>query len=112
MQNIDSLIASVLEWGRQRGLHDTDDLRGQLTKLTEELGEIAAGVARDDDERILDGAGDLLVVLINFGAVWSKLYLTPDSSHDFLRRSLEHAWRQIAERTGKTVNGVFVKDEQ
>jgi NTP pyrophosphatase (non-canonical NTP hydrolase) len=115
MNDLDTLIANVLEWGRIRGLHATDDLKPQLTKLIEELGEVAAGVARDDDVRILDGIGDLLVVMINLGAVWNIRYGTPEAAlapeaHDFMRKALDHAWNQIANRTGKTVDGVFVKD--
>lgn len=111
MKDLDTLIANVLEWGRIRGLHTTDDLKPQLTKLMEELGEVAAGVARNDDVQILDGIGDLLVVMINFGAVWNIRYGTPEDAHDFMRKALDHAWNQIANRTGKTVNGVFVKEE-
>jgi NTP pyrophosphatase (non-canonical NTP hydrolase) len=109
---MNDLIQKVLAWGAARGLHDTDDLRGQMTKLTEELGEIAAGVARDDRPRIMDGIGDLLVVLINFGAVYDKSLGTPiESSKFFLEDCLKGAWDQIENRKGKTVNGIFVKNE-
>jgi len=112
---MNTLIQNVLEWGRERGLHDTTDLKPQLVKLMEELGEIAAGVARDDADRIMDGVGDLLVVLINFGAVYYNRsdfprYWLPTKG-SFLECGLSTAWKQISTRTGKTVDGIFVKDE-
>jgi uncharacterized protein YabN with tetrapyrrole methylase and pyrophosphatase domain len=106
-----SLISQVLDWGAARGLHDTTDLKPQLTKLTEELGEIAAGVARDDRDRIIDGVGDLLVVLINFGAVFNNHWPHSETSRVFFMEDcLKRAYDIIEHRTGKTVDGVFVKD--
>lgn len=108
------LINNILEWGRTRELHNTTDLKPQLTKLIEELGEIAAGVARNDDARIIDGVGDLLVVLINFGAVHLRSaneYVEIKDS-DYLEYCLNHAWEEIKHRTGKTENGVFIKEEK
>ena len=114
---MNDLIEKVLTWGQERGLHDTTDLRGQLTKLTEELGEVAAGVARKDPTRIIDGVGDMLVVLINFGAVFDKWMehegwrrVPGTRSERFLEFCLDHAWYEIASRTGQTVDGIFVKD--
>jgi NTP pyrophosphatase (non-canonical NTP hydrolase) len=108
------LVKDFVEWGRERGLHGTTDLKPQLTKLIEELGEIAAGVARDDPERILDGAGDFLVVLVQFGEVFRSKYLgiVDLKEGEFLERCMEIAWAEIAKRTGRTVDGVFLKDEE
>lgn len=110
------LIFSILDWGYARGLHDTKDLKPQMTKLTEELGEIAAGVARDDHAQIIDGVGDLLVVLINFGAVFAHASEPTDTEdrnrleNNFLETCLSHAWEQIKDRQGHTRDGVFIKD--
>lgn len=109
------LIRNVLAWGKERGLHHGHDLRGQLIKLTEELGEIAAGVARNDSVRIADGVGDLLVVLINFGAIHSKSLgdyeVENPAPEDYLQICLGLAYNQIKDRTGSTVDGVFVKND-
>lgn len=112
-----SLVADVLDWGQLRDLHNTTDLRPQFVKLTEELGEVAAGIARNDPARILDGVGDLLVVLINFGAVYAK-HIHPDDiteqlefERDFLLIALTTAWEEIKNRNGKTQDNVFIKEE-
>lgn len=105
------LIKAVLQWGKVRGLHNTEDLQPQLTKLIEELGEVAAGVARHDEDRILDGVGDLLVVLINFGAVYNNRFVPDHTEECFLETALKRAWHEIKDRRGETVDGVFVKEE-
>lgn len=116
--SMSNLVEKVLGWGTARGLHDTTDLRPQLIKLTEELGEIAAGVARHDPDRVLDGVGDLLVVLINFGAVYSRYVHIQDVTaqleleRDFLMVALATAWREIRDREGVSRDGVFIKNEK
>lgn len=103
------LIDDVLQWGRMRGLHLTDDLRPQLLKLVEELGEVAAGVARGDKEKIVDGIGDLLVVLIQFGSIHAReLGIDPAK---YLEHCLLAAWNEIKDRKGRTENGVFIKKD-
>lgn len=99
-----NLTPDIIQWGAERGLHETDDLKPQLTKLIEELGEIAAGVARDDRARIIDGVGDLLVVLINFGAVFAKRFHDNELvdqqwiKENFLDLCLHTAWHEIKNR--------------
>ena len=113
-----NLTPDIIQWGAERGLHESNDLKPQLTKLIEELGEIAAGVARDDRTRIIDGVGDLLVVLINFGVVFAKRFHENDLidqqriKEDFLDLCLHAAWREIKDRKGVTQDGVFVKEEE
>ena len=111
------LTELILKWGRDKGLHDSD-LRPQFIKLTEELGELAAGIARNSDEQILDAVGDFLVVLINFGACFAE-HQYPDSEEDrlrvkqyFLTMCLNQAWKEIKDRQGHTKDGVFVKEEE
>ena len=117
LNTMNQLIELVLDWGQTRGLHDSD-LRPQFIKLTEELGELAAGIARNNDEQILDAVGDFLVVLINFGACFAE-HLYPDSEEDrlrlrqyFLTMCLNQAWKEIRDRKGHTKDGVFVKEEE
>lgn len=107
---LNDLIPLIIEWGAERGLHETTDLKPQLVKLTEELGEIAAGVARDNKGQIEDGVGDLLVVLLQFGVVCCSRWVIGCSSETFLEDCLNSAWIEIHSRTGKTKDGVFVRD--
>ena len=104
-----SLIENVFEWGKAKGLH-TEDLRPQTIKLMEEMGELAAGVARDDEELIMDAVGDALVVMIQFGGSFAKTH--PVEPEYFLEACLNKAWQEIKDRKGSTVDGIFVKEEQ
>lgn len=111
-----SIINNIVDWGAARGLH-TPDMRGQFIKVVEEVGEIAAGIARKDPARIIDGVGDALVTLINTGACFAQEAYPDDleeqrrCSQYFLSMCLYTAWKVIQNRTGKTDNGIFIKDE-
>lgn len=110
------LVENVIGWGQAKGLH-TPDLQPQFVKLTEELGELAAGIARNDKSRIMDAVGDMQVVLVNFGACFAKALYPSDIEEQlrtekyFMEATLNIAWKQIKDRTGHTRDGVFVKDE-
>jgi NTP pyrophosphatase (non-canonical NTP hydrolase) len=95
----------VLDWGKERNLHTSGDLQPQFVKLVEEMGELAAGIARKDDQAIVDAVGDMLVVLTNLGACHD-----PNHADVYLEECLAAAWEEIKDRQGKTVNGTFIKD--
>lgn len=90
----------VIEWANERNLTDRSKVRPQMLKLMGELGELAGAIARDDTDKIKDSLGDIQVVLIILS---EQLGLPADEA-------LESAYSVIENRTGKTVNGVFIKD--
>ena len=98
---MEELIAKVKEWGKARGLDKTDPYR-QAVKLQEEVGELAAAILRDDYIEQEDAVGDILVVLIN-------LCVELDISD--IDDCLWCVYDEIKDRKGKTINGVFIKDE-
>ena len=91
----------VREWAKERGLYAKGDPKTQMVKLMEELGETAKALLKDDEEEIIDGLGDVLVVLINLSHL----------SGYRLEDCLAAAYAQIINRTGKMVDGTFIKDE-
>lgn len=108
------LIQNVFDWGKEKGLHQ-DTLQPQFVKLVEELGELAAAIARDNQSDIIDAVGDMLVVLIQLGGSYSKQLDPDDYAHlgpRFLECCLYQAWLEIRDRKGKTVNGTFIKEEK
>jgi hypothetical protein len=111
MSTFDELISEACAWGKARGLHNTEDLRPQFIKLAEELGELAAGIARCSNDKIVDSIGDMLVVMVQFGAVHST-FLGFCNDNDYLRACLAKAMDEIRGRSGGTINGVFIKDEE
>ena len=97
--NLEKLVAKVEQWSKDRGLDQADSAK-QYLKVAEEVGEVAAALARNDKHELEDGIGDVLVTLIILG-----------QQNDLsIERCLNTAYKEIADRKGKMVNGVFVKE--
>ena len=99
--NTDELIKAVQDWSIARGL-DNASSTAQTVKLMEEVGELARAVLNGDRDGIIDSIGDATVVLI---------ILAQQNELEF-SECLNAAWDQIKNRTGKTQNGVFIKDKK
>lgn len=87
-------------WAMDRGL-DVADPNKQMLKLMEEVGELAQGMAKGNQEQVIDSVGDVYVVL-------TILSMQIDLD---IEDCIEQAYVEIANRKGKMVNGVFVKEE-
>lgn len=92
----------ILEWAEDKKLLSKDNSYKQLAKTIEELGEVARALIHNDIPEIKDGIGDVAVTLI---------ILAKQNGLDF-NDCLMTAWNEIKSRTGKTVNGVFIKDKE
>ena len=90
----------IRDWAYERGLYENGDPKTQALKLVEEVGEIARAVLKDDIDEVIDGIGDAVVVLTNLAEL-----------HDVsIEECIASAYGVISKRTGKMVNGTFVKD--
>lgn len=89
----------VEQWFVDRGL-DKRDGSGQLEKLQEEVDELKQAYIEVNRKEEIDAVGDILVVLIGY-----CLQRGLD-----IEECLSVAYNVIKNRTGKVVNGVFVKD--
>ena len=87
-------------WAEDRGLYDKGDPKTQTLKLMEEAGEICRAVLKKDEEQIIDGIGDCVVVLTNLA------HLAGTS----IEECIDSAYNEIKNRTGKMSNGTFKKD--
>lgn len=99
-KTLDELVPLVNDWFQDRNLAFGDGL-GQLQKLHEEVYELAEARITNDFGAEVDAIGDITVVLIGYCL---QRGLT-------LEQCLESAYDEIKNRTGKVVDGVFVKDE-
>jgi NTP pyrophosphatase (non-canonical NTP hydrolase) len=90
----------IEKWAIDRNLQTAEPVK-QMLKLGEEYGELCAGMARGDQEKIIDSVGDMFVVLTIF-CLQSGIDL------DFCVLS---AYNEIKDRKGRMINGVFVKEE-
>jgi len=91
----------ILKWADERGLLVQGNERNQLIKLMEEVGELSSAILKDKPSEVKDALGDIQVVLI---------ILSNQLGYD-LDECLQDAYNVIKNRTGKKVNGIFVKDE-
>ena len=90
----------IRSWAKERGLYDKGDPKTQYVKLIEEAGEVGRAILKDRQGDIIDGIGDMVVVLTNLAELC-------DTS---IEECVEEAYDVISRRTGKMVNGTFVKD--
>lgn len=98
----EQLQALVIEWAKARKIIPNATAQSQLLKAYEEMGELAAGEARNQLPKIEDSVGDVLVCLINYCALRN---INPVEC-------LRNAYDEIKDRRGTLMpNGVFVKEE-
>lgn len=99
--SFDDLIDHVSVWAYHKDLLRFENAHKQMCKVIEEVGETSSALLRNNTDDIKDGIGDSFVTLIILA---KQVGLEPTEC-------LESAWNEIKNRTGKTVNGTFIKDE-
>ena len=97
----DAMFSRIREWAQDRGLYDEGNPHTQYVKLQEEAGELAKALLQDDKMEIMDAIGDMVVVLTNLAHL----------ENTTIEACIEQAYKVISKRTGKMINGTFVKDE-
>ena len=96
----DTAFNRIRQWADERGLYEKGDAKTQYLKLMEEAGELGRALLKDNIEEQIDAIGDMVVVLTNL----SELIDVP------IEECIESAYEVISQRTGKMINGTFVKD--
>ncbi len=91
----------IRTWAETRGLYDKGDPMVQYVKLQEEAGELAKALLKDDQPEVIDAIGDMVVVLTNLA----------HQRGVYIEECIQSAYEVINKRTGKMINGTFVKDE-
>ena len=91
----------IRDWAATRGLYNQGNSHTQYVKLQEEAGELAKALLKNDKPEIIDAIGDIVVVLTNLAHLEGT----------DIEECIDAAYVEIAARTGKMINGTFVKDE-
>lgn len=91
----------IRQWAIDRGLNTAEPSK-QMIKLMEEVGELASGLARNQNNQVIDAIGDIYVVLT---------ILAEQLGLD-IEFCIDEAYDVIKDRKGKMVNGIFIKEEQ
>jgi NTP pyrophosphatase (non-canonical NTP hydrolase) len=92
----------IRDWAGERGLYTKGDTKTQFCKLMEEAGELGRAVLKDDQPEFVDAIGDMVVVLTNMAHLGGTT----------IEKCIDAAYKVISKRTGRMVNGTFVKDEK
>ena len=92
---------NIRTWAKVRGLYEKGDQNTQYVKLQEEAGELAKALLKNDQPEVIDAIGDIVLVLTNLAHIRGTKIET----------CIEEAYNVISKRTGKMINGTFVKDE-
>jgi len=96
------IFQQIRDWAQERGLYDHGDVNIQYIKLQEEAGELAKALLQDDQPEVIDAIGDMVVVLTNLA----------HQRGVHIETCINTAYQVINKRTGKMINGTFVKDEK
>jgi len=100
VQSEDYIFEDIRDWARERGIFEKGDVKTQYLKLIEEAGELGRAILKSDEPEIVDAIGDMVVVLTNLSHLAGYR----------IENCIQSAYDTIAARTGKMVNGTFVKD--
>lgn len=100
-ENLDltQLTARITGWAIDRNLSTADPVK-QALKLGEEFGELCQGMAKGNDDQVVDSLGDMFVVMVILAM---QLGLE-------IEECIAQAYDEIKDRKGKMVNGIFVKE--
>ena len=91
----------IRDWAATRGLYQQGNPHTQYVKLQEEAGELAKALLKNDKPEVIDAIGDMVVVLTNLAHLEGVK----------IEACIATAYDVISKRTGKMINGTFVKDE-
>ncbi|WP_016998692.1 MazG-like family protein [Mammaliicoccus lentus] len=96
-----NLIKQVEQWSIDKGL-DKGNSFTQYAKSSEEMGEVAAALCRNDIDELRDGIGDVIVTLV----------ILAQQNNMTLYECLEQAYEEIKDRTGvMSKDGSFIKEQ-
>lgn len=101
MKDYFELEACVEEWAKEKGILAKATPIKQAMKTQEELTELCNAILDNDKEEIKDAIGDIVVTLI----IQAKMQGMT------IEECLNSAYDVISKRTGKMVNGQFIKDK-
>jgi len=90
----------ILEWANDKNLLKVENCYKQYSKLQEESNELLIAMLDNNRAEIADAIGDCVIVLTILA---EQLGLDID-------QCVEDAYNVIKNRTGKTINGNFIKD--
>jgi NTP pyrophosphatase (non-canonical NTP hydrolase) len=94
------MLENIREWAHARNLIKGTTSSAQFEKYLEECGELGRALIERDAVKLKDAIGDCVVVLT----------ILASQNQMKIEDCISAAYDEIKHRTGKMVDGVFVKD--
>lgn len=94
------LEKKILEWAEDKGILKNATPFKQSMKTLEEVQELIEAVESDNKPEIVDALGDILVTII----------IQAEMQNLDLMHCLQSAYDVISKRTGRMIDGKFIKD--
>lgn len=98
--SLDKLELDIVAWGHEKGILPNPNPLAQFVKTCEEVTELGEAIKANDIPEVKDAIGDIFVTLVMQCEAWDMT----------MNECVQSAYDVISKRTGKMVNGVFVKD--
>ncbi|QYR02313.1 MazG-like family protein [Riemerella anatipestifer] len=98
---MEKLIKQIKQWAEDRNILAKVTPTKQALKTLEECTELLTAIADDDGTEIKDAIGDIVVTLIIQCEMQNLNFID----------CVQSAYDVISKRTGKMINGQFVKDK-
>ena len=98
--SLDALDEKILAWGLEKGILPNPDPLSQWDKTEEEVAELRQAIYEHDIDEVKDAIGDIYVTITMQAEAWGFT----------MEECVQAAYDVIKRRTGKMVDGKFVKD--
>ena len=90
----------ILEWAKDKGILENGTPIAQCEKTYEEVNELRCALDTDNKAEIIDALGDIYVTIL----------IQAEMQGVKLEDCIASAYNIISKRTGKMIDGQFVKD--
>jgi len=92
---------NILQWAKDKGILDNATPMSQFIKTLEETSELGTAIQNNNLAEIQDAIGDIYVTIC----------IQAELNGLDIDTCIESAYEVISKRSGKMINGTFVKDE-
>ena len=107
--NFEELKELVLDWADDKDLLHSENADKQFMKFIEEVFEFKTEF--DDKQRFAPDCIDINNLKLEMGDIFVTLIILCEQIGIDPVVCLDMAYEKISKRTGKTINGVFIKEE-
>lgn len=109
INNFEELRTNVEEWANDKDLLHSENVDRQFMKFIEEVFEFKAEM--DDNQRFAACCVDIKNIKLEMGDIFVTLIILCNQLGIDCVECLQLAYEKISKRRGKTIDGVFYKQE-